>query len=152
MAKITTFLTYDDQAEAAANLYVSLFPDSRITSLVRYGAGAPFPAGTVMTVAFELDGRPYVALNGGPSFKFSEGISLSIECKDQAEIDRYWAALTADGGEEGPCGWLKDRFGVSWQVNPAGIGDLLKHPGAMQAMMQMKKLDIAALKRGAEQA
>jgi predicted 3-demethylubiquinone-9 3-methyltransferase (glyoxalase superfamily) len=103
-----------------------------------------------MTVAFELDGRSYVALNGGPHFTFSEGISLSIECKDQAEIDRYWAALT-EGGEEGPCGWLKDRFGVSWQVNPAGIGDLIQHPGAMQAMMKMKKLDLAALKRGAEQ-
>jgi predicted 3-demethylubiquinone-9 3-methyltransferase (glyoxalase superfamily) len=150
MAKITTFLTYDNQAEQAATLYVSLFENSRITRVTRYGEGAPLPAGTVMTVAFELDGRSYVALNGGPHFTFSEGISLSIECKDQAEIDRYWAALT-EGGEEGPCGWLKDRFGVSWQVNPAGIGDLIQHPGAMQAMMKMKKIDLAALKRGAEQ-
>lgn len=149
MSKITTFLTFNTHAEDAAKLYVSLFPNSRITNVLRYPAGAPFPPGTAMTVAFELDGQPYTALNGGPTFTFSEGISLAVECQDQAEIDRLWAALIEGGGHEGQCGWLKDRFGVSWQVVPKGLGKLLERPGAVQAMMAMKKLDIAGLQRGA---
>ena len=145
MSKITTFLTFNDQAEQAAKQYVSIIPNSRIVEITRYPEGGPAPAGSVMVVTFELDGRPFAALNGGPPFTFSEGVSLSVECKDQAEIDLYWAKLS-DGGEEGPCGWLKDRFGLSWQVVPAGIGELVSRPGAMEAMMGMKKLVIADLR------
>jgi predicted 3-demethylubiquinone-9 3-methyltransferase (glyoxalase superfamily) len=145
MSKITTFLTFNDQAEPAAKHYVSIIPNSRIVEITRYPEGAPAPAGSVMVVSFELDGRPFAALNGGPHFTFSEGVSLSVECKDQAEIDLYWAKLS-DGGEEGPCGWLKDRFGLSWQIVPAGIAELVSRPGAMEAMMGMKKLVIADLR------
>lgn len=151
MQKITTFLTYNDQAEAAANFYVGLFADSSITRVTRYAADGPMPAGNVLTIEFELAGQPYVALNGGTYFTFSEGISLSVACHDQPEIDRLWAALTADGGQPGPCGWLKDRFGVSWQIVPARMGELLRGNNPeqarrrMQAMMQMHKIDIAAL-------
>src|SRR5581483_679354 len=116
--KITTFLWYDDQAEEAAALYTSLFPDSRITQVQRYGEGGPGPAGTAMVVTFELAGRQFSALNGGPHHKFTEAISLQVDCEDQEEVDRLWAALTADGGEEGPCAWLKDKFGLSWQIVP----------------------------------
>ncbi|MCR5886852.1 VOC family protein [Hymenobacter sp. J193] len=151
MQKITTFLTFNDQAEEAAQLYTSLFPESKITRLTHYTAGTYMPVGNVMTVEFELAGQKYVALNGGPYFTFSTGISLSVSCADQAEIDTLWDKLTADGGEPGDCGWLKDRFGVSWQITPANMLQLLRSsdPAQMQrkmaAMMQMHKIDIAAL-------
>jgi predicted 3-demethylubiquinone-9 3-methyltransferase (glyoxalase superfamily) len=143
MPTVTTFLTYNDQAEQAAKLYTSIF-GGKILEITRYGDGAPAPKGSVMTVAFEILGQRYMALNGGPPFKFTEGVSLAVACTTQEEIDTYWAKLT-DGGEEGPCGWLKDRFGLSWQVCPTQLGELLSRPGAVQAMMKMKKLNIAEL-------
>lgn len=152
MQKITTFLTYNSQAEEAVNLYVSLFKNSRITNISRFGEGAPVPAGTVMSVAFELEGQEFMALNGGPHFTFSDGISLFVSCQTQAEVDELWEKLSA-GGEKGPCGWLKDRFGVSWQIIPTVLGELLgdkdpsKAQAALQAMLQMSKIDIAALRR-----
>jgi predicted 3-demethylubiquinone-9 3-methyltransferase (glyoxalase superfamily) len=155
MQKITTFLTYAGGAEDAARFYVSVFPNSRIRAITRYGEGAPAPAGSVMTVAFELDGQGFVALNGGPHFQFSEGISLSVSCETQDEVDRYWEKLS-EGGEKGPCGWLKDQFGVSWQVNPRVLGEMLGDPDsakakrAMDAMLTMTKIDIAALERAYE--
>ncbi|MFF2076625.1 VOC family protein [Kitasatospora sp. NPDC058162] len=151
MQKITTFLWFDDQAEAATALYTSLFPDSRITKVTRYGEGAPVPAGTVMTVEFELAGRPYTALNGGPQFSFTEAISLQVECEDQREVDELWAKLTADGGQEGPCGWLKDRYGLSWQITPRVLLDLVgdedraKADRVMAVMMRMGKIEIQPL-------
>ncbi|SRR6266567_4489089 len=152
MPKITTFLAYDDQAEAAARFYVGVFPSSKIKEVTRYGKAGPGAEGTVMTVVFELDGQEYVALNGGPHFKLTDGISLSVNCESQAEIDRYWEKLS-EGGEKGPCGWLKDKFGLSWQVNPKILGEMLADPDAeraqrvMTAMLQMGKIDIAALER-----
>jgi predicted 3-demethylubiquinone-9 3-methyltransferase (glyoxalase superfamily) len=153
---ISPFLWFDNQAEDAATLYVSIFPNSRILGVSRYGDAGPGPKGTVMTVSFELDGQRFIALNGGPQFKFTEAISFSIDCETQEEVDRYWTKLTAGGGEEGPCGWLKDRFGLSWQVNPRALGELLSDPDprkakrAMDAMLKMKKIDIATLKRAAQ--
>src|SRR5215468_3842957 len=114
MKSITPFLWYDTQAEDAAKLYVSIFPSSKITNVSRYGEAGPGPKGSVMVVAFELDGREVPALNGGPQFKFTEAISLSVDCKTQEEVDRYWSKLTSGGGAEGPCGWLKDKYGLSW--------------------------------------
>ena len=154
MSRITINLWFDTEALEAAEHYVAVIPGSRITDVSRYGEGAPRPAGTVLTVAFELDGQPYLALNGGPQYKFTEAISLVVSCADQAEVDQYWAALL-DGGEPGQCGWLKDRFGLSWQVVPDGLGEVLGDPDparagrAMQAMMGMQKLDIAALRSAA---
>ncbi|MFI9159792.1 VOC family protein [Kitasatospora aureofaciens] len=151
MQKITTFLWYDDQAEAAAALYTSLFPNSRVTGVTRYGEAGPGEPGSVMTVEFELDGRPYAALNGGPEFTFTEAISLQVECDDQREVDELWAKLTADGGQEGPCGWLKDRFGLSWQITPRVLLDLIgdrdraKSDRVMAAMLRMQKIDIQQL-------
>ena len=151
MLRITPFLWFDTQAEEAARFYCSIFPNSKIGQVSRYGPGAPGPEGSVMTVSFELDGLPVTALNGGPAFRFSEAVSFSISCDDQAEVDRYWAALT-DGGEEGPCAWCKDRFGFSWQVVPKALPELLSQPDrakaarVMQAMMGMKKIDIAVLR------
>ncbi|MER8186935.1 VOC family protein [Kitasatospora sp. NPDC094015] len=148
--KITTFLWYDHQAEEAARFYTSLFADSRITEVQRYGEGGPGEPGSVMTVAFDLAGLGYVALNGGPLFPFTEAISLQVNCEDQAEVDRLWSALT-EGGEESACGWLKDRYGLSWQITPRRLVELLGDPDragaqrAMQAMMQMRKIDIQAL-------
>jgi predicted 3-demethylubiquinone-9 3-methyltransferase (glyoxalase superfamily) len=153
MAKITTFLTYSDQAEQAARLYVSIFEDGRIVDITRAKEGGPAPAGSAFSVTFELFGQTFYALNGGPSFKFSEGISLFVSCGTQAEIDRYWSKLTENGGKESQCGWLVDRFGVSWQIAPKELGSLLgdadpaKAGRTMQAMLRMTKLDIAALKR-----
>ncbi|MGC4054817.1 MAG: VOC family protein [Paludibaculum sp.] len=150
MSRITPFLWYDGQAEDAANLYTSLFPNSRIVHIARYGSAGPGPAGRVMTVKFELDGQPFIALNGGPHYKFTEAISFTINCKTQEEVDRYWSTLT-EGGAESQCGWLKDRFGLSWQVIPECLGRLLGDPDpkkarqVMEAMLQMKKMDIAAL-------
>jgi predicted 3-demethylubiquinone-9 3-methyltransferase (glyoxalase superfamily) len=156
MQKITPFLWFDTQAEEAARFYVSLFKNSSIGQISRYGEAGPGPKGQVMVIAFELDGLKFTALNGGPIYKFTEAISLQVDCADQAEIDRLWEQLTADGGEPGRCGWLKDRFGLSWQIVPASMGDLIggddpaKASRAVQAMMQMGKLDIAALEMARE--
>ncbi len=150
--RITPFLWFDSQAEEAANFYVSVFSNSRIREIVRYGDAGPGPAGSVMTVAFELDGLPFTALNGGPLFKFNESISFVVNCETQAQIDALWEALSA-GGQQDRCGWLKDRFGLSWQVVPTVLPQLLGHPDpmkaerAMQAMLKMRKLDIAALQQ-----
>lgn len=143
-------LWFDRQAQEAADFYVSVFPRSSITTVTRYPEGSGDRAGEVLTVAFELDGTPYVALNGGPEFTFDEAISLTVDCKDQEEIDYYWEALSSKGGEEGPCGWLKDRFGLSWQVVPdnwseIASGDPDRAAKVFAAMMTMKKLDIAVL-------
>ena len=146
MADIITFLTFNDQAKEAARFYTSIFPNSKITSITRFPEGAPAPAGSVMTVSFELNGREFVALNGGPHFAFSQGISISVQCDTQEEVDRYWDALT-QGGEEVACGWLTDKFGVSWQINPALLLEMLSDPDpakvkkAMDAMYTMKKID-----------
>lgn len=153
MPKITPFLWFDHQAEEAANLYVSIFKNSKVTSITRYGEAGPGPKGTAMTVQFRLDGQEFIALNGGPHFTFNESISFSVDCKTQEEVDEYWTKLTADGGEEGPCGWLKDRFGLSWQINPSILGKMLSDPDpqkakrTMEAMLKMKKIDIAELQR-----
>jgi predicted 3-demethylubiquinone-9 3-methyltransferase (glyoxalase superfamily) len=153
--KITPFLWFDTQAEEAANFYVSIFKDAEILSVSHYGEGSPGPAGSVMTVAFRLAGQEFTALNGGPMFKFTEALSFVIDCGAQDEVDHYWEQLTAGGGEPGPCGWLKDKYGLSWQVVPRALHDLLQDPDserakrAMQAMLQMGKLDIAALQRAA---
>lgn len=157
MPKIIPCLWFDGQAEQAAEHYLSIFPDSKILEVTRYGPSSPGVEGTVMTVSFSLDGQEYVGLNGGPQFPFTEAISLQIHCADQDEVDRYWTALT-EGGEEGPCGWLKDKFGVSWQVVPTALFDLItgSDPGraqrATQAMLQMKKIVVADLHRAADQA
>jgi predicted 3-demethylubiquinone-9 3-methyltransferase (glyoxalase superfamily) len=152
MPKITPFLWFDHQAEEAVNFYVSIFPNSKIGMIARYGKAGPGPAGSVMTVEFELTGQPFVALNGGPIFKFTEAISFVINCETQDEVDYYWEKLSADGGEV-QCGWVKDKFGLSWQVVPTVLVKLLSGPDpegaqrAMKAMLGMKKLDIAALQR-----
>jgi predicted 3-demethylubiquinone-9 3-methyltransferase (glyoxalase superfamily) len=150
--KITTFLWFDNNAEEAANFYVSIFKNSKIGRISRYAEGGPAPAGTVMTVEFQLEGLQFVALNGGPIFKFNEAISLSVDCQSQEEVDDLWKKLTA-GGQEVQCGWLKDKYGLSWQIVPSILVELMtdKDPArskrVMQAMMQMVKLDIAKLKQ-----
>jgi predicted 3-demethylubiquinone-9 3-methyltransferase (glyoxalase superfamily) len=155
MSKIAPCLWFDGKAEEAAGFYVSLFPGARILHVSRYGADAPFPAGTALMVEFELAGQRFQALNGGPNYTHSPAMSLSISAKDAAEVDHLWNALTTNGGSEGRCGWVTDRFGVSWQVVPEGLGKALSDPDpararrAMQAMMQMKKLDLAALRAAA---
>lgn len=147
-------LWFDTEAEQAARFYCSLFPDSRITNVTHYNEAGPREAGMVMSVEFELAGQRFVAINGGPEFTFSEAVSFAVTCKDQDEIDRYWEALV-DGGEPGPCGWLKDRYGLSWQVVPEGIDDLFgdrdpeRARRATEAMFAMSKLDVAALHRAA---
>jgi predicted 3-demethylubiquinone-9 3-methyltransferase (glyoxalase superfamily) len=154
MSKITPCLWFDQDGEDAAEFYVSVFPNSRIVDIARYGEAGPRPAGTVMTVTFELDGQPFLALNGGPEFTFSEAISFQVSCETQDEVDDYWSKLTY-GGEEGPCGWLKDRFGVSWQVVPTALPRLLSSADAevaqrvMRAMLNMKKIEIAELEEAA---
>jgi len=156
MPKITPWLWFDTEAEEAANFYTSVFKNSRITNVARYGEAGPRPAGTVMTVAFELDGQEFAALNGGPEYTFNEAVSLMIDCADQAEVDYYWARLTEGGGQPGPCGWLKDRYGLSWQVVPTELERLLNDPDqgraqrAMAAMLKMGKLDVAALRAAAD--
>jgi predicted 3-demethylubiquinone-9 3-methyltransferase (glyoxalase superfamily) len=148
-------LWFDDQAEQAAELYTSVFPNSSIGRITRYGPGMPAPEGSVMTVEFTLDGRPYTALNGGPRFTFSEAVSFQIMCADQAEVDHYWDRLT-EGGEESMCGWLKDRFGVSWQVVPVDWTQVLEDPDrervrrAIEALMTMKKIDVDVIRRAAD--
>ena len=155
MPKITPCLWFDTQGEEAAEFYTSIFPNSRIVDVARYGEAGPRDAGTVMVVKFELDGHELLALNGGPEFTFDEAISFQIDCADQEEVDRYSEALT-DGGEQGPCGWVKDRFGLSWQVVPARLIELLGDPDeakaqrAMAAMLEMRKIDIAAVEAAAD--
>jgi predicted 3-demethylubiquinone-9 3-methyltransferase (glyoxalase superfamily) len=155
MPRITPNLWFDTQAKEAAEFYVSLFPNSKITNVSHYGESGPREAGTVLSVDFVLDGQPYSAINGGPEFVFDEAVSFSIDCADQEEVDRYWNALTA-GGEESQCGWLKDRFGLSWQVVPSELGELLGDPDpgrsqrVMQAMLAMRKLDVGALRAAAD--
>ena len=155
MPRITPFLWFDGQAEEAANFYVSLFPNSRIVKVARYGEAGPGKQGSAITVAFELDGQEFIGLNGGPNFKFNEAVSFSIDCKSQEEVDHYWNNLT-DGGAESQCGWLKDRYGLSWQVNPTVLGEMLTDPDpqkagrVMQAMLGMKKIIIADLRRAYE--
>lgn len=141
--RITPFLWFDSNAEEAVNFYLSIFDNSRRLDELRK------PDGGVLTIAFELDGQKFTALNGGPAFKFSEAISLTVRCDSQQEIDNYWAKLSAGGGEV-QCGWIKDKFGLSWQIVPAKLPDLVKHPKAMEAMMGMKKLNIAELERAAQ--
>jgi predicted 3-demethylubiquinone-9 3-methyltransferase (glyoxalase superfamily) len=156
MRDITTCLWFDTRGEEAARFYTSVFKNSRVGDVTRYPEGAPGPAGSVMTVAFELDGHRFVALNGGPQFTFSEAVSFQVHCEDQQELDYFWETLS-EGGEEGPCGWVKDRFGVSWQVIPVGLEELLLDPDparvqrATAAMLAMGKLDLAAMRRAADE-
>jgi predicted 3-demethylubiquinone-9 3-methyltransferase (glyoxalase superfamily) len=157
MPRITPNLWFDTEAEEAAAHYVSIFPGSRITEVTHYGEAGPREAGMVLTVSFELDGQPFTAINGGPEFRFNEALSLQITCADQAEVDHYWSKL-GEGGEEGPCGWLKDRYGLSWQVTPAVLMELVGDPDegraqrTIAAMLQMRKLDVAALQAAADAA
>jgi predicted 3-demethylubiquinone-9 3-methyltransferase (glyoxalase superfamily) len=154
---ITPFLWFDGKAEEAANFYVSVFKNSRIHNIYRYGDAGPGPKGSVMTVEFELDGQRFVGLNGGPQYKFTHAVSFAVNCKTQAEVDELWAKLT-DGGQEVQCGWLTDKFGLSWQIIPEGAVELFggdnpkKSQAAMQAMFGMKKLDIAALRQAYDRA
>jgi predicted 3-demethylubiquinone-9 3-methyltransferase (glyoxalase superfamily) len=149
--QIRPCIVFSDGCEEAIKLYVSLFPNSKVLNLVLSEADAPIAKGKVLNAVFQLDGREYMAFDGGPTFSFAEGFSLMVTCETQAEIDRYWSKLTADGGEEGPCGWLKDKFGLSWQIVPSVLGQFLTDSksgdsgAAMQAMLKMKKLDIAQL-------
>jgi len=155
-SRIAPFLWFDTEAEDAANFYVSIFENSKILNVARYGDAGPRPKGSVMTVVFELDGLRFIALNGGPQFEFNEAISFSVECQSQNEVNDFWQKLS-DGGEEGPCGWLKDRYGVSWQVNPTVLGEMLndedpeKSKRVMEAMLKMKKVHIAELTKAYEQ-
>jgi predicted 3-demethylubiquinone-9 3-methyltransferase (glyoxalase superfamily) len=156
MQKITPFLWFDDQAEEAARFYTSLFDDSRIGEITHYAEGVPGPAGKVMTVHFQLHGQDFIALNGGPQFRFSEAVSMAVRCEDQAEVDRLWEKLTADGGEPQMCGWLKDRYGLSWQIVPTALHELMSDPDpekaqrVVQAMLQMQKIDVEGLRRAYE--
>jgi predicted 3-demethylubiquinone-9 3-methyltransferase (glyoxalase superfamily) len=155
MQKITPFLWFDDNAEEAIKFYKSVFKDSKIGKVARYGEAGPGPKGTVMTATFEIEGQEFIALNGGPQFKFSEAISFVVNCKTQKEVDYFWEKLS-DGGEKSQCGWLKDKFGLSWQIVPTALPKMLSDRDAkrsqrvMKAMLQMKKIDIAALKRAYE--
>jgi predicted 3-demethylubiquinone-9 3-methyltransferase (glyoxalase superfamily) len=158
LQKITPFLWFDHQAEEAANIYVSIFENSRILSTSRYGEGGPGPKGSVMTVSFELDGQEFTALNGGPHFKFTEAVSFVVHCETQQEVDKFWNKLTQGGGQESQCGWLKDKFGLSWQVIPNALPRLLqgeepaRSQRVMTALLKMKKLDINELQRAYDQA
>jgi predicted 3-demethylubiquinone-9 3-methyltransferase (glyoxalase superfamily) len=153
--KIKPNLWFDTEAEEAAGFYTSVFENSRVVNVTRYTEAGPRPAGMVMTVEFELDGQRFVAINGGPEFQFDEAVSFEIDCETQDEIDYYWERLS-EGGSEGPCGWLKDKYGLSWQVVPTGMEELFADPDperarrAMQAMLGMRKLDIAALRGAAD--
>lgn len=155
MQKITPFLWYDNNAEEVVSLYISVFKNSKITDITRYGDAGPGPKGSVMTIAFQLEGQDFIALNGGRMFKFTEAISLSVDCKTQQEVDELWEKLSA-GGQPGQCGWLKDKFGLSWQIVPSALVEMLQDQDAeksnrvMQAMMQMRKIDIARLRRAYE--
>ncbi len=155
MQKITPFLWFDDQAEEAMNFYCSIFKNSKVGSISRYGEAGPGPKGTVMSATFELNGQEFMALNGGPVFTFTPAISFFVNCETQEEVDELWEKLSADG-EEGQCGWLKDKYGLSWQIVPSSLGEYLngndteKSHRAMEAMLQMKKLDIHKLKQAYE--
>jgi len=160
MPKISPFLWFNTEAQEAAEFYVGIFPNSKMVTVARYGEAGPGRQGSVMTVVFELDGKEFIALNGGPEFTFTEAVSFSVDCKSQEEVDRYWSALCR-GGEEGPCGWLKDKYGLSWQISPTLLGEMLSDPDpaksrrVMEAMLKMKKIDIEGLKKayqGASQA
>ncbi len=157
MPRITPNFWFDTEGQEAAEFYVSVFPNSQINTITHYGGAGPRPAGTVLTVDFTLDGQEYTVINGGPLFPFTEAISLLINCADQDEVDYYWNTLT-EGGEEVQCGWLKDRYGLSWQVCPVGMNELMNDPDpgrskrAMEAMLGMKKIDLAALHAAADQA
>jgi predicted 3-demethylubiquinone-9 3-methyltransferase (glyoxalase superfamily) len=157
MQKITPCLWFDTEGEEAAEFYTSIFPNSRIVEVTRYGSAGPRAEGTVMTVSFDLDGQRFIALNGGPDFKFNEAISLEVDCETQDEVDSYWDALITDGGEEGPCGWLKDKYGVSWQIVPTVLTELISDPDqakaqrVMAAMLQMRKIEIAELEKAADE-
>ena len=154
MPRPTPCLWFDTEGEDAARFYTSVFPNSRIVDIARFGDAGPREAGTVMLVSFELDGQPFTALNGGPDFTFSEAVSFQVDCADQVEVDRYWETLS-DGGEQGPCGWLKDRFGLSWQIVPTRLTELLADPDrersqrVMKAMLGMRKIEIAELEAAA---
>lgn len=158
MQKITTFLWFNDKAEEAANFYVSLFENSKINEVSRYGENTPGEAGQVMTVNFTMAGQEYIALNGGPHFSFTPAISLFVKCESQAEVDRLWNTLTADGGQESQCGWLSDKYGLSWQIVPTRLMELMSDPDPVkagrvtQAMLQMKKIDTAVLQQAYDQA
>jgi predicted 3-demethylubiquinone-9 3-methyltransferase (glyoxalase superfamily) len=155
MQKIVPCLWFDTEAEEAARFYTSIFPRSQVGEIAHYGSAGPRPEGMVMTVSFELDGQRFTALNGGPDFNFNESISFEVSCENQEEVDAYWSKLSADGGEKGPCGWLKDRFGVSWQIIPTRLPELLADPDqeksqrVMQAMLKMRKIEIDELERAA---
>jgi predicted 3-demethylubiquinone-9 3-methyltransferase (glyoxalase superfamily) len=157
MPKITPFLWFDNNAEEAARFYTSVFRNSKMGEVRRYGDAGPGPKGSVMIASFSIEGVEFTALNAGPQFKFNESISFVVHCKTQDEVDEYWSKLTADGGQESQCGWLKDKFGMSWQITPDRLLELIgdKDPGksqrAMQAMMQMKKIDIAKIEQAANQ-
>lgn len=157
MQKITTFLWFDHQTEEAVNFYVSLFKDSRVLSIKYYGKEVPGMEGKVLTAVFELNGQRFMALDGGPMFKFTEAVSLFVDCEDQAEVDMLWEKLTADGGEESQCGWLKDKYGLSWQIIPRELMQLMSDPDpakagrVMQCMLQMKKIDVAKLREAYNQ-
>jgi len=151
MPRITPFLWFDKNAEEAVEFYLTVFPNSRRTGELRSGDAGPGPKGSIVTISFELDGQPFTALNGGPQTEFNDAISFFVHCKDQTEIDHYWSKLLDGGGSEIACGWLKDRFGVRWQVVPENIMKLVGNPGGMRAMMTMKKLDIAALQAAAKE-
>lgn len=155
MQKITPFLWFNDQAEEAMNHYIAIFPDSKVVSVMRYGDEGPGPKGTVMSATFQLAGQEFMALNGGPQFTFTEAISLFVNCETQDEVDALWEKLSA-GGEGGPCGWLKDKYGLSWQIIPTALGEMLQDRDAekanrvMHAMLQMSKIDIAGLRKAYE--
>jgi predicted 3-demethylubiquinone-9 3-methyltransferase (glyoxalase superfamily) len=158
LTKITPCLWFDTQGEDAANFYTSIFENSRIIDVIRYGSAGPRPEGMVMTVNFVLDGQEFVALNGGPEFTFDEAISFQVNCESQDEVDYFWDKLVEGGGEHGPCGWLKDRFGVSWQIIPVALEELIRGPdaaraqAAVKAMLGMSKIDIAEIQRAADAA
>jgi predicted 3-demethylubiquinone-9 3-methyltransferase (glyoxalase superfamily) len=158
MQRITPCLWFDNQGEEAADYYVSLFDDAEILEVSRYGEGAPMPAGTALTVSFQLEGLEFTALNGGPAFTFNEAVSFQVSCESQGEVDRLWNTLTSDGGEEGNCGWLKDKYGLSWQIIPTELPTLLSDPDpgraqrAMQCMLQQHKIDIEAIRKAADDA
>jgi predicted 3-demethylubiquinone-9 3-methyltransferase (glyoxalase superfamily) len=157
LTKITPCLWFDTEGEEAAKLYTGIFENSRITNVTHYGSAGPRPEGMVLTVEFELDGQPFTALNGGPDFSFNEALSLQVSCESQDEVDHFWEKL-GQGGEHGPCGWLKDRYGVSWQINPTRLTELITDPDperaqrAMKAMLSMGKIDIAEVERAADAA
>ena len=155
MQKITPFLWFDDQAEEAMNFYVAVFENSKVGKIMRYGDAGPGPKGSVMTASFELEGQPFTALNGGPHFKFTEAVSFVVNCETQEEVDRFWDRLS-EGGQTQQCGWLKDKFGLSWQITPSVLIELLNDPDpeksrrVMEAMLQMTKIDIAKLRQAYE--